>query len=177
MVLRSIMWTRTETWLIQSSLIPNSAVHWKNSMTKKWEIHDECQESPFSIFDIFQSEVVCTDDPDRSLTYRKQAEYFCSVEKWEAAVDCYKKAIELDNREDILSICLSRALLNSGQYNEALIIIEQVLNLVIWIDVSAKLKRDLFHSGSSSAWGFDYQGWLFVSTLQVLSDTSSINIQ
>ena len=85
----------------------------------------------FSFFYLLQSEVVCTDNPDRSLTYRKQAEYFCSVEKWEAAVDCYKKAIDLDNREDILTICLSRALLNSGQYNEALICIEQVLNLVI----------------------------------------------
>ena len=89
----------------------------------------------------FQSEVVCTDDPDRSLTYRKQAEYFCSVEKWEAAVDCYKKAIELDNREDILSICLSRALLNSGRYNEALLIIEQVLNLVIWMDILVQTQR------------------------------------
>ena len=44
----------------------------------------------FGNFNNFQSEVVCTDDPDRSLTYSKQAEYFCSVEKWEAAVDCYK---------------------------------------------------------------------------------------
>ena len=44
----------------------------------------------FFNFNNFQSEVVCTDDPDRSLTYSKQAEYFCSVEKWGA--DCYKKA-------------------------------------------------------------------------------------
>ena len=45
------------------------------------------------------------------------------------------------------------------------------------MDNLVKIKRDLIHLGSSSAWGFDYQGWLFVSTLQVVSDTSFINIQ
>ena len=78
-----------------------------------------------------QSEVQSTNDPDRSLIYRKQAEYFFSVEKWEAAVDCYNKAIHLDKSDHcLLRICLSSALLNCGRYQEALICIEKVLDLV-----------------------------------------------
>ena len=81
---------------------------------------------------MFQNQIdeKCSDDPDTSRTYSKHAKYFESVEKWDKAVTCYKHALYWNNRIDSLKISLSRALLNCGDYDEALIYTQHVLDRV-----------------------------------------------